>query len=705
MNVLESKPMSVSNSSKVINKVRGTQSMPGVCIVCPWHCATEVFVKDDKVVYVRGNENAANGSSRCVKGVSSIHLSKDTDRILHPMKKNSKGQFEYISWDDAFSEIAEKLQTIKEQYGPEALIYLFHLDSNEMFSYQLVTQLYGSPNWSGHGAACDQDRRLAAMGTFGHPLPTKDFANSRFVMLWGCDPFGPNQALHENRELLESMKSGCKLVVVDPNRSRTAEKADVWVPIKPGTDGAMALAMAHRIIETEAYDREFCKDWVHGFEQFAQHVLEKGYTPEWAEPITGIDKNLIIDLADEFAATKPGLMDGLKGLVNYSNGLDAFRAIYALNAITGNVDGPGNLILKEMAPLDLPLQIPEEVVCEPEAPTLGQAGGYPMSPDMPTQLLPGAVLKGEPYPVRGAFFHITNPAMSDPNREEFEKMMGALDLSVTIELYMSETAQLSDYILPECSMFERAEVREGMWSGPQAIISVPAIKPLGTSKPLYDIMAGLAEKMGYGEYFKWDTWEDWANNVLADIPVTLKELKEKGVWQGELRYHKFKEEPLQTLSGKIEIYSDQAEYMGLNPMPEFSEEHRVKPDEDYPFQLVNAKMQYHCNLHTQNNPYLMQIADENWVELNPVDAEPLGISGGDRVEVASPFKKVTIMAKVSEGVQPGVLKVIHGHGFGRTNGKYARGKGTHVNVIFDTRLNPVSGGNSYNEHKVSVKKI
>jgi thiosulfate reductase/polysulfide reductase chain A len=702
---LGKKKMDTTKSSEMINKIRGTKSVPGVCIICPWHCATEVFVKDNKVVYVRGNENSANGSTRCVKGVSSIHVSRDPDRLLHPMKKDSNGNFKMIPWNQAFTEIAEKLMKIKEEYGPEAVFYLFHLDSNEMFSMQLFSQLYGTPNWSGHGAACDQDRRLAAMGTFGHPLPTKDFANSRFVMLWGCDPFGPNEALHENRELVEAMKKGCKLVVVDPNRSRTAEKADVWVPIKPGTDGAMALAMAHRIIETEAYDKEFCENYVQGLERFKEHVTSKGYTPEWAEGVTGIPKETIIQLADEFAVIKPGLMDGLKGLVNYSNGLDAFRAIYALNAITGNVDGPGNLIIKELADLNLPLDIPEEAVIEPEALTLGQAGGYPMSPDMPTQLLPKAVLENDPYPIRCAFFHICNPVMSDPNRGAFEKMMGALDLSVTIDMYMSETAQLSDYVLPECSMFERAEVREGMWSGPQIIVSQPAIRPLGSSKPLYDIMRGLAEKMGYGQYFQWNSWEDWANTVLANVPVTLEELKEKGVWQGALRYHKFKEEGLGTFSGKIEIYSEHAEFMGNNPMPEYSEEHRVKPDEEYPFQLVNAKMQYHCNLHTQNNPYLMGIEEENWVELNPVDAEPLGISDGDRVAVASPLKEVTIQCRVSEGVQPGVLKVIHGHGFGRTMGSIARGKGTHVNGIFETRLNPVSGGNSYNEHKVSVRKL
>ena len=697
--------MSLELTRDEINEIKGTETVPGVCVVCPWHCPTEVYVKDGTVEYVRGNQYAANGGSRCVKGISSIHLSKDPDRLLYPMKKNAQGEHERTTWDDALTIIADKLKVIKEKYGPEAVFYLWHLDCNEMFSFQLFTQLYGTPNWSGRGSACDQDRRLAGMITYGHPLPTKDYINSRFVMLWGADPFGPNEALHENRELLEAQKRGCRLVVVDPIRSRTAEKADVWVPIKPGTDGALALAMAYRIIETEAYDKEFCDEWVHGLDQFAEHIKAGGFTPEWAAEITGVDSELIIELADEFSSTKSALMDGLKGLVNYSNGLDAFRVIYALNAITGNVDGPGNIILKEMSPHNLPLEIPEEAMHVPEQAPLHEAMGYPAAPDLPCQLLPKAVLESDPYPVKAGFFHITNPAMSDPNTRQFEKMMDELELSVTIDIYMSETAQLSDIVLPEASCYERAEIRESLWSGPQTVLAQPAIEPLGESKPLYDIMRGLAEKLGYGEHFQWDSWEDWANNVLAFMPVTLEELKEKGVWQGELRYHKFKEDGIQTPSGKFEVYSDSFEEMGYHPVPIFTEVHRVKPDEDYPFQVINAKLQTHCGTHTQNNPYLMAIDGENWVELNTIDAQRLGIADGDRVEVASPQDKAVIKAKINEGVQPGVLRIMHGHGFGRRFGTIARGKGTHINPLYDTRVNPISGGISYNECKVNVRKV
>jgi anaerobic selenocysteine-containing dehydrogenase len=696
--------MERQSSREMINQIRGTKTVPGVCVVCPWHCATEVFVRDQQVVYARGNEYAPNGTSRCVKGVASIHLTRDQDRLLHPMKKNRNGTFGKVTWDDAFSLIAEKLQRIKEQYGPEAVAYLWHLDSNEMFSYQLFTQLYGTPNWSGHGAACDQSRRLAGMTTYGHPLPTKDFAHSRFIMLWGEDPLGPNQSLHENRELVEAIKAGARLVVVDPYRSRTAERASLWLPINPGTDGALALAMAYRIIETGAYDAEFCQNYLYGFDAFAEHVKSKQYTPEWAEGITGIPARTISDVADEFARTRPAVMDGLKGVVNYSNGFQAMRSIFILNAITGNVDGPGQLILKEAALLAPPLMIPDQEIAVAERPIISAAMGYPLAPDIPTQLLPKAVLEGDPYPIKALFFHIINPAMSDPNTALFRQMMAGLELSVAIELYMTETAQLCDLVLPEASFYERAEVRESLWSGPQVIVSQPAIAPLGESKPLYEIMKGLAQKMGYGQHFVWESWEDWARNVVGELPISWEELKEKGVWLGELRYRKYLEDGFQTQSGRIEVYSELLAESGYSPMPEYGEEDRVKPDSEYPFQLINAKMQYHCGTHTQNNPYLMADESENWAELSGQDARRLGIVTGSKVELASPTGVVSITARVTERLKPGIVRVVHGHGFGRTMGRLATGKGSHVNPIFDTRVNSVSGGIGYNECKVSVRK-
>lgn len=697
--------MTAVSSRDAINRIKGTTVTPGVCIVCPWHCPTEVYCRAGEVVYVRGNECSPNQGARCVKGAASIHLARDPNRLQHPLKKNSTGGFDRISWEDAFALIAEKLQRIKDTDGPEAVVFLWHLDSNVLFPFQLFSQLYGTPNCSGHAAACDQDRRLASLSVYGHPMPTRDFALSRFMMLWGYDPLGANESLHESRGLMEALERNARLIVVDPIRSATAEKASRWLPIKPGTDGALALAIAHRIMETESYDRAFCEQWLYGFEEFGEHLVAKEYTPAWAEAITGISRRTIIEVADEFAATKPALMDGFKGLVNYSTGLDAFRTIFTLNALTGNVDGPGNLILKEQSPLGLPCDIPVEAIAAPRRPVLSEGMGYPLAPDIPTQLLPRAVLEQEPYAVKAAFFHITNPLMSEPNTSRYRQMLRQLELSVAIDLYLSETAQECDLVLPEASFYERAEVREGLWSGPQVIVSQPAIAPRGESKPLYEIIKGIAGALGYGRYFQWDSWQEWARRMTKDLPISFAELTERGCWQGELRYHKFVEEGFQTMTGQIEVLSERFQLQGYGGLPVFTEGSRVMPDQEYPFQLTNNKMRFHCNLHTQHNPYLLQLEDENWAELNPLDAARYGVMEGDRIEVASPLDRVVIRARLSENVRPGVLRVIHGHGFGRSAGVLSRGKGAHVNPIIGTNVNPVSGGIGYNECTVRLKKV
>ncbi len=690
---------------EMINEIRRTRMVPGICTICPWYCPTEVYVRDDKVIYVRGNETAPNRGTLCVKGIASIHLTRDPNRLLYPMKKNTAGNFDRIGWDEAFSLIAEKLQNIKDRDGPEAVCFFWHQDSNVKFPFQLFTQLYGTPNCSGYGAACDQERRLAALSVYGHPLLSRDFAQSRFIMLWGTDLFGSSGSPYENSEIMEALKHKAKLVVVDPVRSRTAEKANIWVPIKPGTDGALALAMVHRIIEDRSYDQTFCERWVYGFDQFFEHVQSRGYSPKWAEPITGIPQDTIIELADEFALTKPAIMDGFTGLTNYSNGLAVFRTIFILNAITGNVDGPGNIIIKSRAPIGMPIAIPVEKFATSKRPFLSKAMGYPLAPDILSQLLPRAVIENDPYPIKAAFFHMINPAMSLPNPKLFRRMMSELELSVTIDIYMSETTQLSDLILPEASFYERAEIREGSWTGPQVLFSQPAIAPRGESKPIYEIMKGLAQKLGYGGYFEWDSWEDWARRMTEHIPISYEELKQRGTWEGKLEYHKFLGKGFQTLTGKTEAWSKSFQQEGFDPLPVYTDEHRVKPDQEFGMQAINSKMQYHCGTHTQENPYLMQIENENWVELNPQDASRYGITEGDRIEVESPLEKVNISARISENVQPGVLRVIHGHGFGRSAGTIGRGKGAHFNPLIGTRVNPISGGIGYNECKVKIRKI
>ncbi len=692
-----------AGTTATLERLRGAEMTPGICYVCPWTCPTEVFTRGGEVVYVRGNTQASTKGSRCVKGEASHVLAKDDNRLKHPLRRLGSGEFQRISWDEAFTLIAQKLTEIKAKWGPEAVAYLWHVDPNSVFAQLFLTECYGTPNYYGHTSACEQDRRLAALTVLGHVFPVHDYERSKFIMLLGINMLGANQSLFESRGLLEALSHGAKLVVVDPAFTATAEKAHEWIPIAPGTDGALLFAMAHVIVQETLYDEPFCRQWTHGLDEFCRHVVDRGYTPEWAARITDVPADTIRRLAREFASTRPAMIETFKGLGNYANGLDASRMVYILDALTGQIDGPGNLVLKDWAPLQLPIAIPEGRKSKPARPPLHVAMGYPLAPDLPTQLLPQAILEEKPYPIKALFFQCTNPVMSEPNTTLYRRAIQSLHFSVCIDTYFSETAAECQLVLPEASFYERAEVRQSLAMPPEAILCVPALAPYHEARPVYDIVRGIAEKMGYGDLFRWDSWEDWARRIVRDLPTDLEAMKKSGFWSGELKYHKYRDTGFATPSGKIELMSQSFATHEYNALPEYRDR-RVIPDAEYPFQLINSKFEMHCNLTTQNNPVLLSIRGENWAELNSADAARLGIRDGDRIQIASPRGQVTIKAKVRPGVRPGVVCVRHGHGFGHWQG-IAKGRGTHINPILDTNVNPISGGIGYNECKVQIRKV
>ena len=687
--------------------IKGAKLIKSFCYTCPWQCPTEILVRDGKVVYHKGNPASPNNiGSRCAKGMASSYLTRDPDRLKYPMlrtnAKGKPGQFKRISWDEAFKYIAEKLTVIRDKWGPEAVAYTCHHDPNTIFFRHLLGDLYGSPNNYTHTSGCEQDRRAACLTLFGHVFPMHDFANSRYVMLWGMNNLGANQGLWESRALIDAHKGGAKLVVVDPNFTETAQKADEWIPIRPGTDGAMALAMCSVIVEEELFDRDFVTRYCEGFDGFREHLRDKGYPPAWAESICGIPAHTIARLAREFAATKPAMSAIFKGSGYYTNGADAARACYILNALCGEVDKPGNLNLKEWAPLGPPVIIPDEAKTQPKRPPLHLAMGYPLAPDLPNSRLPDAVIDGNPYPVKGLFVQSTNPVMSDPNRDRVQEMFRHLELGVAIEIFMSETALECDIVLPETSFYEHAEIRNGMWLGPEVIICQPAVPPVGEAKPLYDIVKGIATELGWGHHFPYEKWEDWGELMLKDIPISLDELKEQGFWAGPVRYNRVPE-GLPTPSKKVEIRSQAYADAGFDPYPIYTER-SVFPDDQFPLQLTHSKLSMHCNLVTQNNPFLMEICGENWVEINRIDAQKYGIQNDAYAIVESPKDSIRIKAKVVEGLVPGCVSVRHGHGFGHwAMGSVAKGRGAHSNNLMESHTNPITGANCYNECKVRVR--
>ncbi len=326
-----------------------------------------------------------------------------------------------------------------------------------------------------------------------------DFANSRYVMLWGMNNLGANQGLWESRALIEAKKKGARLVVVDPNFTETAQKANEWVPIRPGTDGAMALAMCRVIIDEDLYDRDFVSRYCEGFDGFRDHLREKGYTPAWAEA---------------HLRHRRGHHHPARARIRPDQAFDV-RDLQGLGLLHER-RRRGARLLHPQRPLWRGGQ-----AGQPEPEGLGAAGRAGRTsptrprrsrasrrctsrwatrsrPDLPNSRLPDAVIDGKPYPVKGLFVQSTNPVMSDPNRDRVQEMFRHLELGVAIELFMSETALECDIVLPETSFYEHAEIRNGMWLGPEVVLCQPAVAPVGEAKPLVRDREGASPRRWAG---------------------------------------------------------------------------------------------------------------------------------------------------------------------------------------------------------------
>lgn len=697
---------------EVAAKLKGAEIFRSFCHVCPYRCPIEVYVKDGKVIYTRGHpDNPNTRGKRCVKGLASIWFAYDTDRLKYPLMRTGdrgEGIFKRISWDEAFTIIAEKLKEIKEKYGPESVVSIDHGQGCVTFYRSFLYYLYGSPNLYDHASACDATFDTACITLFGSYWAIEDYENAKYIMLWGKEPFEAPRIIGFLEGLMEARDKGAKLVVVNPRFSKTAEKADEWIPIRPGTDGAMALAMAKTIIDEKLYDQEFVEKYCYGFNEFKEHLDAKGYTPEWAESITMVPAATIKRIAREFATTKPAVASAYHGFSGYTNGFDSMRAVLILNAITGNVDRPGSLLITGSPqgldpPLNFPIRVPEEERAKITKPSLRTALGFTLAPDFPAPLLPKVILEGKPYPIKGLILSQINPLLSSANTKLWIEALKALEFSVAIDIYLSETAMYCDIVLPDACYFERYDILQGFSHAPMVLYSEPSVPPPGEAKPIYEIVKGIAEKMGYGKYYAWRSEEEWLKNMIEGLPFTLEELKQRGFWIGQPAYEKYKK-GLNTPTRKIEIYSLRLKAIGKNPLPEFKQP-SVIPDENYPFRLISGRMPFQANVVTQNIPMLMDIEPENWAEINPKDAEKYGIKDGDYIVIESPLDSIKIKAKVTEGISPGVIAVIHGFGFGHWGmGNVAKGKGANINKLIDTYVDPISGAAAYNECKVRVRK-
>jgi len=646
----------------------------------------------------------------CPKGNAGIMTQYDPDRVKQPLKRRpgtarGAGVWDVISYDTAVAEIAAKLAQIKADGGPEKVVW-FTEDNTAVPIQQSFCNVFGTPNFLQHSSLCDVARKFGFEKTLGFQRPLADFRNTKYMLIFGWNPLSATKWAHLPRILLDGLANGAKLVLVDPRCTETAHKAlqygGRWLAITPGTDGALALALANVIISEGLYDASFVSSWTVGFSEFSALVATK--TPEWAAPITGITAATIRTVARELATTKPAVVDAWSGPGQHMNGAEGSRAIAALAGLIGQVDKPGTLVLPGRKG---PSFAVPPLVGTPPARVDGGTTKYPFAHSSGNYIeARDAMISGVPYRPKAAIFVMQNFLFSVPNTAKSLQALSNLELIVSVDTHLSETALMADYVIPGTTYLERYELLPQWVTFPVVALRQPVVPPLFGQKPEYEFVKDLALALGYNSPPFNETYEKFMDDALRKgLGFGLAQLKamDGATWIGEgTKYNKYLTTGFATPSGKFEFYSQQMLDKGLNPLPDYVKT-EDGPTATYPLYIINWKEALHTHSRTMNNRWLMEFHGQNELWININKARTLGIGDGDLVTVENQYGKAQARAKVTRRIHTDVVGMVHGFGHWAA-GTLATGKGINDGQFIPGKAERICGMAAHKDGAVRVYK-
>lgn len=682
----------------------GDGYIPTMCEMCVWRCGVLAKVKDGRVVKLEGNpEHPHSKGKLCARGQSGIMNTYDPDRVLSPLVrvgKRGEGKFRKASWEEALDITAEQMLRIKNQYGPEAMLFSSTHNLSQV-QFENLLNGFGSPNYGTQRSLCFNAMVTAFLLTYGVEEPARNYDDVEFILLVGRN-MAEAISTSETAAFTEALSRGAKLVYLDPRFTKTAAMAHEWIPIRPGTDLAFLLAMIHVIVTEEIADCDFVKQYVVGCDEIPEAMAE--YTPEWAEGKTGVPADTIRRIAREYAAAKhnalahPGWRTS-----NFVNSFQTERAIATLNALSGNVLTPGGCLAAENpeasgVPLGKPPQPPY-----PRVSALRLDGVPWKYPLVPLKLgvfqeMREAILAGQPYQARGWFISRQNPVMSLPDRRRTMEAMGKLDFIAVVDIIMNDTAWYADVVLPESSYLERFDplhVVDG-----KVFIRQPVIEPQGEAKSALWIFKELGNRLGLGDYFQYEHEEDYIQQQLAPIGFGIEELRSRGFVDPSSGHEEEKEIVFNTPSGKIEVYSETLKNAGFSPWPTWEEPPVPKPGAFY---LLTGKVGQHTQFGTQNNQLLHKYSDEPRIWINTQAATERDIETGTLVRVKSEVGEVVVEALVTEAIRPDCVYLTPGYGHLSKGLRTAFAHGAADSDLHVTYTDPVSGGQALTQTFVTLE--
>ncbi|MCH9673548.1 MAG: molybdopterin-dependent oxidoreductase [Gammaproteobacteria bacterium] len=704
---------------------RPDRTEPGGCNICFNCCTTKFHFRNDRLVKVTGNEDdPVLGGRVCPKSQLTLQLYDSEHRLRQPLKRvgaRGENKFEPVSWEQALNEIAEKLRGVRENFGSESLGIFTGTRTGTLTNrgyIRLFSQLWGTPNVETTEPFCSSGKNMAyglvqGVGGSGNSYTPNDLGAAELYVYIG-DNQAETRPVHFGMINDWRLRRGARLIAVDPRLTVTASKADWHLPIRPGTDLALALAMAYHIIENRLYDAQFCEEWVEGFEAWRDFLLEKNYSPQWAQSLTSLSAEDIEQLAEEIAAADGCVIFASRGVNQHVNSTQTNRALMFVAAITGNWGRRGGAFFNMSASVPIGADAP----IERRAPIARSK--VRISPTGWTD----AIRHGQPYPLK-ALITCNNPAAMWPGQNEARDAFAALDLLVHIDLFPNETSAYADYVLPAATGIEKGEV--GRACEDRRVVWIDKmIEPPGEAKPDGWIWIELGKRFGFDDVLK-EEWKDSArfwDEVLIDNPQ-MRGCTQKRLHSTPWRWVRFpvasESAPEQdtlylpgttaagapeghrfpTPSGKLEFWTPELEEKfvahGLSALPEFYADREslidlphielLEPDsaegirsafaavptlasparivpvsEAQPIASLRAQG-YDLDLVTGRPPapqfhswmhYAWQ-AQEMWPDLyaqmHPTTAESLGIRDGQTVRVETAHGEATARAWVYAGIR------------------------------------------------------
>lgn len=664
------------------------------CGMCFAACGVLIQVEDGKVTAVKGDpDSPVNYGVLCPKGQAAVELLYHPERLTHPLKqigKKGRDQWTRISWDEALGTIADKLAAIRDAHGPEQVAFIQGSAKGLIDNYnERLANAFGTPNFSTTGHICFLPRLFASQMTCGSYTVPDYESGPACIVVWGANLV--ETRIGEHFRTVRQLKGGTELIVVDPVQTLLAKKAYTWLQLRPGTDLALALAMIHVIIDQKLYDRDFVEHFMVGFNRLKDHVRK--YSPAMVSQITWLAPEKIEEAARFYARSKPAVIQWGNAVDHGVNSFQTARAISILRAITGNLDVPGGDLLPSY-PLagqgasDITLR--NRIGSQVWAKRIGaEQNQLPLFRRVLPKSLINAIIDENPYPVRGLYVHASNPLMTYTNADRTYQALKKVDFLAVSDFFMTPTAALADIVLPAATFLEYDSVVAPPYY-PFAQVQ-QKVAQIAECRSDFEITSGLASRLGLQDLF-WNNSNDLLDEVLKPTGLTFNEFKNKGVVAGATAYRKYEKSGFETPSGKVELYSNQLESWGFDPLPTYREppdSPLSEPDlaQTYPLILTTKKSIYYLHSCGRQIKSLRQGHPEPLIYLHPDTAAENSIEDGDWVYIETKQGRVKQKAFLTKSLHPRVICGDFGWWFPEEAKYELHGwKASNINIIIDDRF-------------------